>query len=101
MVQDAETHARACCCGCDHFTKREIEVLRLVAAGLTNRDVAKSLNLSTHTVDRHVGAMLRRSRARNRTSMVAVAYSAGILIPGEQPPRPSGRRCLPPAGAPS
>jgi DNA-binding CsgD family transcriptional regulator len=93
--EDGKTHSSPCCCGSVHFTEREIEVLRLVAAGLTNRDVAQSLHVSTHTVDRHVGAMLRRSRARNRASMVAVAYAAGILIPGEHPPRPSGRRCLP------
>jgi Bacterial regulatory proteins, luxR family len=68
--------------------------LRLVAAGLSNRKIAEFLHVSSHTVDRHVSAMLRRSGARNRASLVDVAYASKILVGGVSPPRTSGRRCI-------
>jgi DNA-binding CsgD family transcriptional regulator len=86
---------RLCCCQAEHFTDTEIKVLWLVADGLSNLEIAKSMSISGHTVDRHVTAMLRRSGARNRAGLVSIAFRAGILIAGEDALRPSGRRCLP------
>lgn len=92
--EEALRDSRPCCCGAEHFTERELSVLRLVAEGLRNKEIADSLHISTHTVDRYVSAMLRRSGARNRASLVDVAYFEGILIPGAHPPALSTRRCL-------
>jgi DNA-binding CsgD family transcriptional regulator len=83
-----------CCCGSEHLTEREISVLCLIAAGHSNAEIAKSLHISGHTVDRHVTEMLRRSDVPNRAALVARAYSLGILRTADWPPRQSGRRCL-------
>jgi DNA-binding NarL/FixJ family response regulator len=84
-----------CCCEFDHLTERETVVLCLVAAGLSNAQISTRLHLSTHTIDRHLANMLRRSRAHNRAGLVARAYHVGVLVTGSWPPRQSGRRCLP------
>ena len=87
--------SRTCCCQAEHFTEVEIKVLCLVADGLSNLEIAESMHVSGHTVDRHVTQMLRRSGARNRAGLVSLAFCAGVLIADEYAPRPSGRRCLP------
>jgi DNA-binding CsgD family transcriptional regulator len=85
---------RACCCQAEHFTEAEVEVLCLVADGLSNSEIAGRMSISGHTVDRHLTQMLRRSGARNRAGLVALAFCAGVLIADGYPPRLSGRRCL-------
>ena len=89
-----EILTRSCCCDREHLTDREIEVLCAVAAGRTNKQIAKLLNISEHTVHRHMSAMLRRVGETSRTGLVTRTYCAGILISGEQGPSWSGRRCL-------
>jgi DNA-binding NarL/FixJ family response regulator len=84
----------SCCCDLEHLTDREIEVLCLVATGRTNKQVANVLNISEHTVHRHVTAMLRRVGEISRTGLVSRTYRAGILVMGEHGPFWSGRRCL-------
>lgn len=86
---------RTCCCQSEHFTDMEIKVLCLVANGLSNLEIAESMTVSGHTIDRHLTQMLRRSGARNRAGLVSVAFRAGILVADEEPLRASGRRCLP------
>jgi DNA-binding CsgD family transcriptional regulator len=85
---------RGCCCGHEHMTRREVEILLLVAAGQTTRDIAGALDLSPRTVEGHIGSILRRTRASTRSAAVTTAFDAGILQcqPG---PRWSGRTCLP------
>jgi len=61
------------------LTAREVEVLRLVAAGLRNADVAEELVLSPRTVDHHVSAILRKLRVRTRGEAVAAAGELGVL----------------------
>ena len=85
---------RPCCCEAEHFTKTEIEVLCLLAEGLSNVEIAGRMSVSGHTVDRHVTQMLRRSGTRNRASLVSAAFRAGVLIADRYRLRPSGRRCL-------
>jgi DNA-binding CsgD family transcriptional regulator len=80
-------------CGQAHFTAREIEVLRLAAAGFADRQVASVLNISLRTAEFHVAHMLARTGARNRAELVARGYSAGILLVGQWPPVWSGRFC--------
>jgi DNA-binding CsgD family transcriptional regulator/tetratricopeptide (TPR) repeat protein len=59
------------------LTARQLEVLDLVADGLTNADIASRLVLSVRTVDRHVTAVLEKLGARSRTDAVVMAHDQG------------------------
>ena len=61
------------------LTRREAEVLRLVAAGLSNREIASSLVLSEHTVHRHVANILRKLTQSSRAAAAASATRAGYI----------------------
>lgn len=61
------------------LTPRERDVLRLVARGLTSRQAAHRLHLSVRTVDNHVQAVLRRTGAANRTTLVLLLVRRGLL----------------------
>jgi ATP/maltotriose-dependent transcriptional regulator MalT len=61
------------------ITRREREVLRLLAEGLTNREMADRLFVSQHTIHRHVANILRKLDLTNRTAAAAHAIRAGLL----------------------
>ncbi|MRK02236.1 response regulator [Aeromicrobium sp. S22] len=61
------------------LTAREHEVLRLVAAGLTNQEIADELVVSPLTAKTHVGRILAKMGARDRVHLVIAAYEAGLL----------------------
>jgi pimeloyl-ACP methyl ester carboxylesterase/DNA-binding CsgD family transcriptional regulator len=61
------------------LTRRELEVLRLVAAGLSNREIASSLVLSEHTVHRHVANILRKLSQSSRAAAAAQATRVGLI----------------------
>lgn len=61
------------------LSRREHEVMQLVAAGLTNREIAARLVLSTRTVDMHVRSILTKLRCRTRTEAAARAADLGLL----------------------
>ena len=61
------------------LSARETEVLRLVAAGLSNREIASSLVVSEHTVHRHVANILRKLSQSSRAAAAAHAARAGII----------------------
>lgn len=65
------------------LTKREVELLRLVANGLSNRAIAQSLSVSENTVKYHVRNILQKLGVQNRTEAVARAMRAGILASSE------------------
>ena len=61
------------------LTEREREVLDLIAAGSTNREIAHRLFLSPHTVKEHTSALYRKLHCRNRAEAVLRAQRIGLL----------------------
>ncbi|MEV0190847.1 response regulator transcription factor [Kitasatospora purpeofusca] len=66
----------------DRLTGREGQVLRLMAAGLSNGEIVAKLVLSQETVKTHVGSVLAKLGARDRTQAVITAYESGFVLPG-------------------
>lgn len=62
------------------LTAREIEVLRLVAEGLSNKEVASRLNLSEHTIKFHVASIMGKLGAASRTEAVMLGIRHGIVL---------------------
>ncbi|MDG4863325.1 response regulator transcription factor [Streptomyces sp. T-3] len=63
------------------LTPRELEVLRLLATGLTNAELAERLFLSPTTVKTHIGRILQKLDLRDRVQAVVLAYESGLISP--------------------
>ena len=61
------------------LTERECEVLRLVAAGMSNGEIADHLHISPATAKTHVAHLLTKLDARDRVQLVIIAYQAGLV----------------------
>lgn len=70
--------------GLGALTEREVEVLRLMATGRSNAEIATELILGEATIKTHVGHILAKLAARDRVQAVVIAYESGLVTPGDR-----------------
>jgi DNA-binding NarL/FixJ family response regulator len=70
----------------DELTERELDVLRLMARGRTNAEIAAQLFVAEATVKTHVGAIFGKLDVRDRPAAIVFAYDHGVVAPGSTPP---------------
>jgi DNA-binding NarL/FixJ family response regulator len=68
------------------LTARELDVLRHIAAGRSNTQIADDLTLSVSTVKTHINRLLAKLQARDRAQLVVAAYESGIVTPRNETP---------------
>jgi DNA-binding NarL/FixJ family response regulator len=69
----------------DSLTEREQDVLRLMARGATNAEIAAALYLAEATVKSHVGSIFAKLGVRDRAAAIVFAYDHGVVMPGPTP----------------
>jgi DNA-binding NarL/FixJ family response regulator len=71
----------------EELTPRELEVLRLLASGTTNTEIAAELHISETTVKSHLGSIFTKLGLRDRAAAIVFAYEHGVVRPGDRAPR--------------
>jgi DNA-binding NarL/FixJ family response regulator len=66
------------------LSDRELEVMRLVARGLSNEEIGAKLHLARDTVKTHVGRVLAKLGLRDRAQAIVMAYETGLVQPGRE-----------------
>jgi DNA-binding NarL/FixJ family response regulator len=83
VVDEAAVRAGATLDGVEEsngaLTRRELSVLRLVAQGLSNKEVAGELGISTHTVKYHLASLLAKLGVHSRTEAVSIGLRKGLV----------------------
>jgi DNA-binding CsgD family transcriptional regulator len=69
----------------ESLSRREIEVVRLVALGMTSREIARELQIAPHTVRTHVRNAMMKTGARSRAHLVAKALGDGVVLDEPDP----------------
>ncbi len=64
----------------EELTRREVEVLGMVAAGLANREIASRLGVSEHTIKFHISSILGKLGASSRTEAVTCGIKRGLIL---------------------
>lgn len=86
LIEDfASAHQAPAPAGLDELTRREREVFELIAAGLSNAEIAEALVVSDATVKTHVAHVLSKLEVRDRVQAVVLAYECGVARAGRQP----------------
>jgi DNA-binding NarL/FixJ family response regulator len=83
FVRRPPASARPAAPGLDELTARELEILRLIARGLSNAEIAAAAFVSETTVKTHVARILQKLRVRDRVQAVVFAYEHGIVQAGD------------------
>src|SRR5262245_17958727 len=83
------------------LTERELEILKLIAVGLTNAEIADRLYLGETTVKTHVSSIFRKLDLPDRIQAVIFAYETGLVLPRTAPSSSPRHRGIPPAPPPS
>jgi DNA-binding NarL/FixJ family response regulator len=90
-VSSAAAQASGTGSSCDRLqrvlTEREFEVLKMVARGMSNAEIAEELTISPATAKTHVAHLLTKLDARDRIQLVIIAYQTGLYSSGGRPPR--------------
>jgi DNA-binding NarL/FixJ family response regulator len=65
----------------ENLTERELEVTKYIAQGLTNKEIAKILMVTHHTVKAHVASIIKKLEVRNRIDIAILTQKEGLLSP--------------------
>jgi len=80
LLATLERHRKGAAHAVDHaLTTRELQVLRLVSKGKTNKAIARELNLSEKTIDRHVSNIFTKANVSTRAAATAFAYEQKLI----------------------
>jgi DNA-binding NarL/FixJ family response regulator len=83
LIAEFTARRRMPAAGLPELSPRETEVVRLIARGLSNAEIAERLFVGEATVKTHVGAILSKLACRDRVQVVVRAYESGLIEPGQ------------------